>query len=216
VNVLVVDDDRSFAEGIAQALQQQDFCKAHVAHSFHNASQIIDQLSPEVVVADYRLTDGSGHDVALKARAQRQNSKIILMTAFADKDIAIESVNLGIDYFLEKPFELSLLRQVLSKLVVKTETPKKEFTLNDRDLLVSWGEESVRLTLKEFKILKYFLEHEGLRVSREQIVEKIWPREIIGSNVFDTHIYNLKVKLPFFKRSLSVVRGKGYCYHYVA
>lgn len=216
MNVLVVDDDRSFAQGIAQTIQSQGSYKTQVAHSLMQAGQFITQANPDIILSDYRLTDGTGHDVARKARTHNENAKVILMTAYADKNMAIESVNLGIDYFLEKPFDLAQLHEVLAKFGAPKEKAPQEFTVHDRDLVVTWAEESARLTLKEFKILKYFLEHEGLRVSREQIIEKIWPRESIGPNVFDTHIYNLKAKLPFFKRSLSVIRGKGYCYNYVA
>ncbi len=212
MNVLVVDDDASFALGLAQSIRMPGACQIHVAHSFEQACQMIDQHSPDMILADYLLRDGSGHDVVRKARQHKKNSKVILMTAYAEKKMAIESVNLGVDHFLEKPFELDVLRKVMDDLLIQDRQVPSSFSLNERDLVVTWGTESARLTLKEFKILKFFMENEGLRMAREEIIEKIWPQENIGYNVFDTHMYNLKAKLPFFKSSLSVIRGKGYCY----
>lgn len=208
MKILVVDDDVAFAQGLALTLKVHPQNVFHLAHSFQEASRKIDEIKPDIVLTDFKLSDGNGHDVLRKARGVSRSSKVILITAFAEKEMAIQSANLKVDYLMEKPFATSDLEAVMKGLF-----SEEEFTINDRDLVVSWADgQSARLTLKEFLIFKFFLGHMDQRIPREKIIAQIWPQETISSNVFDTHIYNLKMKLPFFKERLNVVRGLGYCY----
>jgi DNA-binding response OmpR family regulator len=136
--------------------------------------------------------------------------------------MAIKSVNLRADALLEKPVDLVDLTQTVDRLLaLKTESVthkadpflrQGDLVLNFSALTVSHAEQTYQLTDTEFRILWAFVSSEGRRVSREEILTNIWGNATLSSNLFDTHLTNLKKKLPFLKTRLRAVRGLGYIY----
>ncbi len=211
--ILLVDDDSFFTEVITSGLSSNNSYEITQANSFTEACELIEKNTYDVLVTDY-LLDGNrtGHELVEFAVNKNKKSKTILLTAFAEKEMAIKSVNLKIDYFLEKPFEIDQLRKALVNcFTYSSNMTGPDISIDENNLLAIYGEMSVQLTLKEFKILKFLLDNKGKRLQKEIIISNVWPQEKIGRNVFEAHIYNLKEKLPILRQKMTVIRGAGYC-----
>lgn len=211
--ILLVDDDSLFTEAIALSLSANSKYKITQANSFELARTLIEQDEFDVLITDY-LLDGNttGHDLVEVANKKTKKVNTILLTAFAEKEMAIKSVNLKINYFLEKPFEITQLEAALQDCFFQNAAlDGTAISIDENNLQAIYGETSVQLTLKEFKILKFLLDNKGKRLPKEIIISNVWPQEQIGRNVFEAHIYNLKEKLPILRQKMTVIRGAGYC-----
>jgi DNA-binding response OmpR family regulator len=192
------------------------------ASTFEEAKKLFSGIAFDIVVSDYRLSRGDGLDVLREVKKLCPTTPVVLVTAFAEKDMAIKSVNLRADALLEKPVDLVDLTQTVDRLLaLKTESVthkadpflrQGDLVLNFSALTVSHAEQTYQLTDTEFRILWAFVSSEGRRVSREEILTNIWGNATLSSNLFDTHLTNLKKKLPFLKTRLRAVRGLGYIY----
>ncbi|MFL5812490.1 MAG: response regulator transcription factor [Bdellovibrionia bacterium] len=230
VTILIIDDDSTFIDSVSLALRSRGTILR--ASCFEEARKLFSGIAVDMVISDYRMSRGDGHDVLREVKKLSPQTPVVLVTAFAEKDMAIRSVNLRADGLLEKPIDLVELTQTVDRfLEAKAEKDQKvgasrpmapkpndplvrhgDLVLNSTDLSVSHEGQTYQLTEIEFRILWTFVSSEGKRVSREELLINVWGNSTQSSNLFDTHLTNLKKKLPFLKTRLRAVRGLGYIY----
>jgi DNA-binding response OmpR family regulator len=229
--LLLIDDDSTFLDSVSLALRSRGTILR--ASAYEEAKKLLSGIAFDIVISDYKMTRGDGLDVLREVKRLCPTTPVILVTAFAEKDMAIKSVNLGANGLLEKPIDLVELTKTVDRLLAlraetaaaKTLSPLPEplskmepshragdLVLNSSDLTVSHEGQTYQLTDIEFRILWAFVSSEGRRVSREELLTNIWGNATLSSNLFDTHLTNLKKKLPFLKTRLRAVRGLGYIY----
>ena len=132
-----------------------------------------------------------------------------------DKVIGLD---MGADDYLSKPFGMMEMVSRVKALLRRTSggEPEKLLSIGDLEMnpaehTVKIGGESVDLTLKEFNLLKLFLEHKGLVFSREKLLSEIWGEQFMGeTRTVDVHIGTLRSKLGKWGDSIRTVRGVGY------
>lgn len=210
--ILIVDDDAAFQKAVCQSLS--DLGDVRSASSVSEAAVLLNNSPISVIVTDYRLLDRSGYALADLAKQFKPTPPVIVMTAFADKLMAIEAVNKGIYALVEKPFSTDEMRRYVSSALGLSQIPNSSelaIELMPAESSVKIDNEQVKLTRTEFELVALFVSHPNTWLTREAIESKIWPQAKSSSrNILDTHLTNIKRKLAFMKDRLQAIRGRGY------
>lgn len=209
-NLLIIDDDQDLLRSLSRALG--DRFSVLTAPGADEAISAFSNQHVDFVLVDYRLGLKNGHDLIEEMRRIRPaQSRFLLMTAYADKDMAIRSVNLRLDGFLEKPFTSAIVEQMIEKLLKSAQIPD-ELQVDPVHRLVHYRGRSAVLTKTELSMLNLFREKPGIFFTRQQIESMIWPNVQVAKNNLDTHLSRLRAKIPILKKRLICVRGEGFIY----
>lgn len=204
--VLIIDDDSEYAEHLSQLMPSH--YQAKTAYSLKQAMEQLTKYPFDSVVSDFVLAEYDGFEFLKSLHSLAEPPKIIFMTAFANKEMAISLLNHGVQGLLEKPFSVSTLTSLLEKQTAAKAMPAWRLEPSKRIMSTSAGD--FELTEVEFKVISYLLSNVGKWISREDLVEQIWGKDCRSRNVLDTHLTNLKRKVPSLRDAIKVIRGRGY------
>jgi two-component system response regulator RegX3 len=220
--ILLVEDERSITEPLADALGREGF-DPHVAGTVAEALEQAEQLSPDLVLLDVMLPDGSGFDVC---RELRRTSKvpIIMLTARGDETDRVIGLELGADDYVVKPFSAREVVARIRAVLRRAETAEPaasgdaieigDVRLDPAKRQVTVGGDGVELSRKEFDVLELLMRNAGSVVKREQLLRDVWDTNWFGSSkTLDVHVSGLRRKLrddATEPRYLHTVRGVGF------
>ena len=159
----------------------------------------------DLVLMELKLLDQAALSFVPEIRSKKQNLPIVVITAHACKDTCIAAINVGVNALLEKPVELDSLKEILERHRFKGFELRMS---HDRKAVMSKGN-WVDLTSTEYKILES-LKTSRRRLTRAELQASVWPNSSISENNLDTHLTNLKRKIPELNQCLNVKRGLGY------
>jgi DNA-binding response OmpR family regulator len=175
--VLVVDDEADTRALIWDVLSQEGYD----VHLCSNGVQAVEKLEKErfhLVVTDIKMPGMSGIELLLRARSIAPDTRVILMTAYASLDTAIQALRGQAFDYLIKPFDLDDLRQRVRQAVQGQGRPTvshyRDLTIDREGRWVWVGDQKTSLTRLEFEILAYFFEHVGRAVSNEDLLREVW------------------------------------------
>jgi two-component system alkaline phosphatase synthesis response regulator PhoP len=220
VQILVAEDDRDIASLIAHYIQKAGW-HAHLAASGDDALAHARQQPVDVAILDVMLPGMSGLEVCRLLRADRATATlpIIMVTARAEETDRIMGLEIGADDYISKPFSPNELMARIRALVRRTrrnEPEETRLTLGPLKVDLSThtitddGKE-VKLTAKEFMLLRYFLQHRGRVLSRDLLLGDVWGyRYTGGTRTVDVHVRRLREKLPVLVDRLVTVKQFGY------
>ena len=153
-------------------------------------------------------------------REVRQSSKvpIIMLTARSDERDELQGFELGVDEYISKPFSPKILvarvEAVLRRANLTTEEITKDIggiTIDKAAHLVKVDGEVIDLSFKEFELLTYFVENQGIALSREKILNNVWNYDYYGdARTIDTHVKKLRSKLGEKGNYIRTIWGMGY------
>lgn len=223
--ILMVEDERAVARGLAYGLEQEGF-EVVWAESGRQALDLAQTATPHMILLDIRLPDLSGFDVCRRLRAAGLRQPILMLTARDEEVDKILGLELGADDYLVKPYSLrevvarirALLRRAYGELATPTEGSRLVFGEVEIDLQrlqVTRRGGLVELTPTEFRLLRYLVSHPDRPCTRDALIEAVWgyDSEIGNDRTVDVHIRHLREKLeddPAVPRWLVTVRGVGY------
>lgn len=217
LSILVVVADMTLAQSMTLDLQEAGYSTA-LAHGFGEGLNRSLQNQPALVVIDRLLGGDSGLRLCQELRRHGfQNPVLLLMTQDTVDDRAACLQSGADDYFL-KPYRMDPFLQLV-RFHLKPDLPPAEqlrfsdLTLDLATRRVLRQGRSIDLTMKEFELLKYLMEHPREVLTREQILENVWGYEFMGeSNVIEVYIRYLRLKIEDDgeKRLIQTVRGVGY------
>lgn len=217
--IFCVEDDRGIRELVIYALNASGF----EAEGFADGNELYEELAqktPELILLDIMLPGEDGISILkkLKQKSATADIPVIMATAKGTEYDKVVGLDLGADDYLSKPFGMmEMVSRV--KAVLRRSTPKSEksvlkngeLEINITEHTVIASGERVQLTLKEFELLKVFMENLGKAFSREQLLLNIWGTDFIGeSRTVDVHIGTLRTKLKALGNYIETVRGVGY------
>ena len=220
MQILVAEDDRDIASLIAHYIQKAGW-HAHLAASGDDALAHARQQPVDVAILDVMLPGMSGLEVCRLLRADRATATlpIIMVTARAEETDRIMGLEIGADDYISKPFSPNELVARIRALVRRTrrnEPEETRLTLGPLKVDLSThtitddGKE-VKLTAKEFMLLRYFLQHRGRVLSRDLLLGDVWGyRYTGGTRTVDVHVRRLREKLPVLTEALVTVKQFGY------
>lgn len=215
--ILVVEDDAPVRNLITTTLKVHDY-RFLTADNGETAILEASSHNPEIILLDLGLPDMDGVEVIHRVRSW-SNMPIIVISARSEDSDKIGALDAGADDYLTKPFMTRELLARLRALVRRnSRTPDGALTFEDISLnrntsLLVCGENSVRLSEKEFRILEYLIMNQGQILSREQLAVKIWGYDSQAEyNNVEVYMSFVRRKLNFVgaKTEIKAVRGMGY------
>jgi DNA-binding response OmpR family regulator len=219
--VLVVEDEEDIAELVKHTLERDGGTDVDVVHTGDAALKAVLALPPDLVVLDLNLPVVSGIDVCrlLRSRSETKNVPIIMLTARSSEGDRVVGLDTGADDYITKPFSLRELsarvRAVLRRGRGDVQPPaiyRGERMVADFDAVsVEVDGKPVKLTRREFELLKYLVENRNRVLSRDRLLERVWGYErIIETRSVDVHVGRLRQKLGPAGQQIETIVGLGY------
>jgi len=219
--VLVVDDEEHITELVAMGLGYNGFDCERVA-SGRSALEAVEHRKPDLIVLDVMLPDLDGFEVARRLRTNEgagTRVPIIFLTARDTTADKVRGLTLGADDYVTKPFSLEELVARVKAVLRRAGAVDTAGTLQFSDVELDEQLHEVRrdghridLSPTEFKLLRYFLRHPRIVLSKAQILDHVWEYDFGGdANVVETYVSYLRRKLDTGGPQLiHTVRGVGY------
>jgi len=220
--VLVVEDEQDIAALIKHALERAGDATVDIVSSGDSALRAAVDSAPDLVILDLNLPVLSGTEVCriLRARPATADIPIIMLTARTAEADRVAGLDLGADDYVTKPFSLRELsarvRAVLRRR--RAEAPAGKNIYRGAHLSADFDAVSVevdstaiRLTRREFELLKFLVENRNRVISRDRLLERVWGYErFIETRSVDVHVGRLRAKLGAAGRQIETVVGLGY------
>ena len=214
-----VDDDNTIREMEVYTLEQTGF----QAKGFADGISMLETLEteiPELIILDIMLPEMDGVEILKKIRADHRYKQIpvIMATAKGTEMDKIAGLNSGADDYLVKPFGImemvARVKAVLRRTVKEDDTRTLvagNISMKEKEHMVFVQGEKVELTHKEFEMLKFFLEHQDVVFTRDELMNRIWGMAYVAeTRTVDMHIKTLRKKLGNAGGQIKTVIGVGY------
>jgi DNA-binding response OmpR family regulator len=218
LKLLVVEDDRMFAELIRRGLKEEGYA-VDVASDATEGRTLAFVHEYAAILLDVVLPDGTGFEIAEALRGEGRQTPILMVTGENAPTDVVRGLDLGADDYLTKPFDILELKARVRALVRRGGSRRPERLSLAGVVLDRMGHRAtvdgkkMDLTPKEFSLLAYLLLHAEQVVTRTELLEKVWDFHFDpGSNVVDVHIARLRGKLRRYGAlaRLATVRGAGF------
>ena len=221
MNILIVEDQKGLALEIDEFLSKEGFIVEH-AWKKSSAEEKIFVNNYDFILLDLGLPDGDGFEILKQfKKLENREDAVIILTARGTVDDKIKGLDLGADDYLAKPFSLNELLARMHAItrrkhkIDKNQISIHDFTLDIQNRSVSFKNERIPLTKKEFEIFNYLVLNKNRVVSRISLTEHVWG-DILevnsDSNFVDVHVKNLRKKLTSYAETnwFETVRSVGY------
>jgi DNA-binding response OmpR family regulator len=220
MKVLIIEDEENLAKILKMGLEKEGMAADYVLDGESGQRRIeLHANDYDVVISDLMLPKKDGLDICREIREHNMSIPILVLTGRDTLHDKVTLLDAGADDFLVKPFQLA---EVLARIRALSRRPKQvlptqlsagELRLSPATMEAFLGDSSLKLTLKEFRLLEYFMRHANQVCSRQDIVDNIWDFNFDSlSNVVDVYINRLRDKIETSQglTILETVRGIGY------
>ncbi len=219
--ILVIDDERDLCEILRFNLSSAGF-EVHTAYSGEEA--LAKGISNyDLLLLDVMMPDMSGFELAarLKQDAGTADVPIIFLTALSDEEDTLHGFDLGADDYIAKPFSVrevvARVKAVLGRTSVSAssvqELRHESLVMDLAKMTVTVDGQPVLLTKTEFEILKVFLENRGQVFSRQELLDKVWPRDVVVTDrTVDVNITRMRKKIGRYSSCIVTRHGFGYLF----
>jgi DNA-binding response OmpR family regulator len=220
--VLIVEDEHDIAGLIKHTLERGGEAEAEIVASGDAALKAVTDRPPDLIILELNLPVVSGVEVCriLRARADVPRVPIIMLTARTSEDDRVSGLDQGADDYVTKPFSLrelsarvrAVLRRGHNGEDHRPASYRGEHLLADFDAVaISVDGDPVRLTRREFELLRYLVQNKNRVVSRDRLLERVWGYErLVETRSVDVHVGRLRGKLGDAGRQIETVVGLGY------
>ena len=220
--ILLIEDNRDYAEMLASNLVREGFEVVHAATGV-DGLKLVRTGSPDLIILDLMLPTMSGFTVLQRMRDEGNNTPVLIMTALGTEEEKLRGFGLGADDYIVKPCGLreilARVRALLKRTSATTAAPLNVFQLHDLTIDFSArtlhrGNAELALRPKEFDLLAALVRHRGRVVSRDELLREVWGYSSgTESRTVETHLAALRQRLgdgPGSSAYVVTVRGSGY------
>lgn len=218
--ILLAEDEINIASFIERGLQES----GHTVYTVHDgisAWKAIQQEQYDILILDIIMPQMNGLEVCKKFRqTEGYRTPILLLTALGTSDDIVSGLEAGADDYLVKPFNFQELGARVKALVRRSCNDKRAQTLTCADLILNCntrkaqrGTREIELTVKEYRLLEYFLQNQGCVLSRMNLLKNVWDKNFDpNTNIVDVYVNYLRAKIDkdFDKKLIHTVMGTGY------
>ena len=221
--VLVVEDEADIASLIKHALERAGDASVEIVSRGDEALRSIAGRQPDLVILDLNLPVVSGDEVCriLRQRTETRLLPIIMLTARTSESDRVGGLDLGADDYMTKPFSLRELgarvRSVLRRRVAGADQARQtsyrgKHLVADFDAVsIAVDGISIRLTRREYELLRFLVENRNRVLSRDRLLERVWGYDrFIETRSVDVHVGRLRAKLGAAGQQIETVIGLGY------
>lgn len=218
MRLLLVEDDRLLADGLARQLEKAGFSVDKTSRA-REATALGEQEDYRAVVLDLGLPDGNGLDVLRKWRANQVNIPVLILTARGDWQDKVNGLKAGADDYLAKPFQTEELIARLNAIVRRSEgrvhsvvkAGRFELDENRQSVKLADGTEHI-LTGTEFRLLRCLMSRPRQVFSKEQLMEQLYNlNDNPSENVIEAYIRRLRKLVG--TETIATRRGQGYLFN---
>ena len=217
MKILIIEDEKLLADSLKTMLEQKGFSVEAVYDGETGAEYAVTGVY-DLLILDVMMPGLDGYQVARQVRSSRCGTPILMLTARSDLEDRIQGLNAGADYYLTKPFDSRELLACVNALLRRQGGQINELTFGNTGLdlasgTLSAGEKSVRLSAREFDVMRLLLQSRKQILSKEVILARVWG---FDSNAVENHV---EVYVGFLRKKLraigsditiSAVRRMGY------
>ena len=216
LKILVVDDESRMRKLVRDFLTRNQFQVIEAEDGEQAVDIFFEQKDIALVILDVMMPKMDGWEVC---RTLRKYSKvpIIMLTARGDERDELQGFDLGVDEYISKPFSPRILVARVEAILRRTNSLKTEQTSIGGIVLDKAAHEvmidgkRLDLSYKEFELLAYFMENEGIALSREKILNHVWNYDYFGdARTIDTHVKKLRSKMGDKGEYIKTIWGMGY------
>ena len=218
MRLLIAEDELDLAEALTVFFEKNQF-SADVVNDGLSAYDYASGGDYDALVLDIMMPGMDGIEVLQKLRAEGVKTPVMMLTAKGQKDDRITGFNAGADDYLPKPFEPDELICRVRAMLRRSEEYKPtvlaygDVRLNTSTGVLECGNESVRLSGREFQVMEMFMRSPNVVFSADRIMEKIWGWDSDAEiNVVWIHISNLRKKLKAVGSGVSICANRGLGY----
>ncbi len=215
--ILVVDDESRMRKLVRDFLVKKNFDVIEAADGSEALDLFYEIKNISLIILDVMMPKLDGWQVCKEIR---ENSKvpIIMLTAKGDERDELQGFELGVDEYISKPFSPKILVARAEAILRRSHAVAEDdimeaggIVINKAAHSVTIDNESIDLSFKEFELLSYFLENQGLALSREKILNHVWNYDYFGdARTIDTHVKKLRSKMGQKGDFIKTIWGMGY------
>ena len=217
LKILVVDDESRMRKLVKDFLTKKNFQVLEAGDGEEAMDIFYEEKDIALIILDVMMPKMDGWEVC---REIRKNSKvpIIMLTARSDERDELLGFDLGVDEYISKPFSPKILVARVEAILRRTGQGSAEDVLSAGGIVIDKAAhlatvdgKTMDLSFKEFELLTYFLENEGIALSREKILNSVWNYDYFGdARTIDTHVKKLRSKMGDKGEYINTGWGMGY------
>lgn len=203
MKILIVEDEVLLANSLKTLLEKKGFT-VEVAYDGETGKDYAETGVYDLLILDVMMPKLNGYDLARQVRAERCATPILMLTAKGELEDRIEGLNAGADYYLTKPFDTRELLACINALLRRQGDQVDELRFGNTALdlasgMLVCGAERVRLSAKEFDIMRFLLQSRGNNLSKEVLLARVWG---FDSNAVENHV---EVYVGFLRKKLASI-----------
>lgn len=203
MKILVIEDEKLLADSIQALLSKKGF-EVEVVYDGETGKEYAELGIYDLLILDVMMPKMDGYQVARKVRAGKCGTPILMLTAKSELEDRINGLNAGADYYLTKPFDARELLACINALLRRQGAQVNELVYGNTALDLSsgmlvCGANSIRLSAKEFDIMRFLLQSGSRNLSKEVILARVWGYD---SDATENHV---EVYVGFLRKKLASI-----------
>ena len=203
MKILVIEDEQLLANSLKTLLEGKGF-QVEVAYDGETGAEYAELGIYDLLILDVMMPGLNGYQIARRVRATRCSTPILMLTAKSGLEDRIEGLNAGADYYLTKPFDTRELLACINALLRRQGNQVDEMTFGNTALelgtgMLVCGEKSIRLSSREFDVMRFLLQSKERNLSKEVILARVWGYD---SNAVENHV---EVYVGFLRKKLASI-----------
>ena len=203
MKILIVEDEVLLADTLKAMLEAKGF-EVEAVYDGEDGRDYAETGVYDLLILDVMMPKLNGYEVARQVRRDRITTPILMLTAKSALEDRVEGLDSGADYYLTKPFDTRELLACVNALLRRQGNQVDELTLGNTALdlascVLRCGEKEVRLSAREFDVMRYLMQERSRVLSKEMILEKVWG---FDSNAVENHV---EVYVGFLRKKLASI-----------
>lgn len=203
MKILIIEDEKLLADSLKSLLTKKGF-QVECVYDGEEGAEYAECGIYDLLILDVMMPKMDGYQVARSVRGKRCGTPILMLTARSGLEDRIQGLNAGADYYLTKPFDSRELLACINALLRRQGAQVDELVLGNTSLdlgscMLIRGGESVRLSAREFDVMRFLLQARGSVLSKEVILAKVWGYD---SNAVENHV---EVYVGFLRKKLQSI-----------
>lgn len=200
MKILIIEDEKILADSLKTLLEGKGF-EVEAVYDGETGKEYAELGIYDLLILDVMMPKMDGYEVARQVRSQRCSTPILMLTAKSEVEDRIKGLNSGADYYLTKPFNTAELLACINALLRRQGNQVDELVFGNTSLDLSsgkliCGEKSVRLSAKEFDVMRLLMQSKDRNLSKDALLARVWGYD---SNAVENHV---EVYIGFLRKKL--------------